>query len=791
MGEKICESHPVLNKRKKIQQSILALAAEHFPELEPRGRLPGYRYCFRGKVEESLTAIPVYLHLVIQHHRRKDEVLGHWEASYFGSPGVEKNRSPAVSATTGTIRLEDLGDHRWERFRKQLKAENIEGLLSSLDGHEELEIGLWQVYKNPNTRAKIPEQYEAVIRELVAQPGFSMSQPTRLNVANFIKGYVPEEARPEEGQFSLESSRARQKLADFQLTDPQSFVVHLISGAIAGGSDKVEVYVDSDDIIVEFGGRPLDRAALEQLFSNLLSGRSSPQGRELAVALNAASSLDPKLLLVESWREGQGVVLEIDEEGEHIREMEAPPKGEGHRVHFRDRPSLKVLKRFVNSLRRDHPELDLVRKRCSKAPVPILLEHKEDCRDFEAIKNSFFHLHWRHPEHPLLSFELSAPCKEEVSQVDASVLLSLGFEVGLDLMIHGVRYEPPESVDLRGLHALVCDNKASRDLSFTGLVADERWALLKQHLETGRDLLLREAARCYETLADEDKRRWDPTLRAKALRGALEFSSLRIFERLDGTLWDRATLLNHSAINFTGKEWKYGLRSGDPVYKLDRESQNLLWGGTFRCVDKELAAGQTYFSKKEAWMSRQPRVDFRFEEYEGPRHSLRGVEGEVALAQSPRAPSVIWTYARKRPLKHFVAKDMPPGVKVMANHDGLDVDDYWTELLANEALEEVSKVCEDGVLEFFDSLMTGETEHNDYLLNYLLYLKSKGENWTKYASRIKFQARYGEPVSLAEVLGHGSGKGGALENFWEESQRMLKTLAVPVSQLMMVRKLYD
>ena len=117
MGEKICESHPVLNKRKKIQQSILALAAEHFPELEPRGRLPGYRYCFRGKVEESLTAIPVYLHLVIQHHRRKDEVLGHWEASYFGSPGVEKNRSPAVSATTGTIRLEDLGDHRWERFR--------------------------------------------------------------------------------------------------------------------------------------------------------------------------------------------------------------------------------------------------------------------------------------------------------------------------------------------------------------------------------------------------------------------------------------------------------------------------------------------------------------------------------------------------------------------------------------------------------------------------------------------------------------------------------------------------
>ena len=322
-------------------------------------------------------------------------------------------------------------------------------------------------------------------------------------------------------------------------------------------------------------------------------------------------------------------------------------------------------------------------------------------------------------------------------------------------------------------------------------MADERWALLKQQLETGRDLFLREAARYYETLADEDRRRWAPVLRAKALRGALEFSSLRIFERLDGTLCDRPTLLNHSAVNFTGKEWRYGLRSGDPVYKLDRESQNLLWGATFRCVDKELAASQTYFSKREVWMAGQPMVDFRFEGYEGPRYSLRGVEGEVALAQSPQSPSVIWTYARKRPLKPLVDGGMPPGVKVMANHDGLDVDDHWAELLANEALEEVSRVGREGAHHFYESLMTGETEHNEYLLNYLIYLKSKGENWAKYAHRVKFQAKYGEPTSLAEVLGHGTGGGNTLENFWEESQRILKTLSVPVSQLMMVRKLYD
>ena len=781
----------MLSNRKKIQENILALASEHFPEFEPQGRLPGYRYCFSRKIEESLTAVPIYLHLVVQHHRRKDEVYGYWIASYFFPPKIGEEIPSAVSAVSRQVRLGNLGAAGWERFRKELKSEDVDALAGRLKGHGEFEIGLWQVYKNRNTRAKIPEQYEAVIRELVAQPNFWMSQPTQLNVADFIKGYVPYAASPEEGQFSLESSRARQKLADFQLTDPQSFVVHLVSGAIAGGADKVDVYVDSDDIIVEFGGQPLDRSALQQLFSNLLSGRSSPQGRELAVALNAASSLEPKKLLVASWRDGQGLVLEIDESGEHLREMETPPEGEGHRVHFRDRPSLKVLKRFLNSLRRDHPELDLVRKRCAKAPVPIFLEHEEDCRDFAALQSSLFHLHWRHSEHPLLSFELSAPCREEDSPLDASVLLSLGTEDGMDLMIHGVRYEPPQEIELRGLHALVCDNKANRDLSFTGLVADERWALLKQHLEGGRDLLFREAVRHFESLDDEEKKRWVPVLRAKALRGASEFISLRLFERLDGTLWDRPTMLNHSAVNFTGKEWKYGLRSGAPVYKLDRESQNLLWGASFRCVDEELAASQIYFSKRESWLSLQPMAVLRFEDYEGPRYSLRGVEGEVALAQSPQAPSVIWTYAQRRPLKPFLDGGMPPGVKVLANHDGLDVDDRWSELLPSEALEEVCSASREGVRYFYESLMTGESEHNDYLLNYLLYLKSKGENWTRYASRIKFQAKYGEPVSLAEVLGHGSGGGNALKNLWEESQRIMKTLTVPVSQLMMVRKLYD
>jgi hypothetical protein len=358
-------------------------------------------------------------------------------------------------------------------------------------------------------------------------------------------------------------------------------------------------------------------------------------------------------------------------------------------------------------------------------------------------------------------------------------------------MVHGVRYEPPQEVELRGLHALVCDNRANRDLSYTGLVADERWALLKQHLETGRDLLLRDAAVHYESLEEEEKRRWAPVLRAKALRGASELLSLRLFERLDGTFWDRPTLLNHSAVNVTGKEWRFGLRSGAPVYKMDRETQNLLWGATFRCVDEELALSQVYFSKREAWMGQQPIADFRFENYEGPRVSLRGVEGEVVLARNSQAPTVIWTYAQRRPLKHFVDEGMPPGVKVMVNHDGLDMNDHWSELSGNKALEKVTKACGDGVRYFYESLMTGETEHNDYLLRYLLYLKSKREVWTRYASRIKFQAKYGEPVSLAEVLGHGSGGGNALENFWEESQRVLKTLAVPVTQLMMVRELSE
>jgi hypothetical protein len=98
-----------------------------------------------------------------------------------------------------------------------------------------------------------------------------------------------------------------------------------VSAAIAGGAQWVSVHIDSDDIIVDGGRAFLSRLELENLFSNLLSGGGSIPARELAVALNAASSLKPKSLVIESWNGERGCRLQIEAKGETLSDLRESP----------------------------------------------------------------------------------------------------------------------------------------------------------------------------------------------------------------------------------------------------------------------------------------------------------------------------------------------------------------------------------------------------------------------------------------------------------------------------------
>ncbi len=111
------------------------------------------------------------------------------------------------------------------------------------------------------------------------------------------------------GSFTLDVEKARSKMARFQLTDPERYILELIAAAFAGGSPELEIDLTPDGLELRFGGTPLGRADLENLEDYLLVAEGThPALRYLAVGLNALTRLQPRRVLLES---PAGVALQL------------------------------------------------------------------------------------------------------------------------------------------------------------------------------------------------------------------------------------------------------------------------------------------------------------------------------------------------------------------------------------------------------------------------------------------------------------------------------------------------
>lgn len=98
------------------------------------------------------------------------------------------------------------------------------------------------------------------------------------------------------GRFTIDLGRAREKLGKYQLANPYAYVLEFVQAAVLRGAEEVEVTVDSDDLLLSFGGPPLLEEELHNLEMAVLEENSSLQHRvrkKLAMGLLAAQSLEP------------------------------------------------------------------------------------------------------------------------------------------------------------------------------------------------------------------------------------------------------------------------------------------------------------------------------------------------------------------------------------------------------------------------------------------------------------------------------------------------------------------
>ncbi|MGE0488111.1 MAG: hypothetical protein AB7S38_02730 [Vulcanimicrobiota bacterium] len=117
------------------------------------------------------------------------------------------------------------------------------------------------------------------------------------------------------GDFTIELSAARAKLAKFQLADPDYFVLKLLQAAVAGGAVRGSFRFRLSYLRFLFA-LPEDSVLFDQdrLFEGLALPALCPPGaiRHLAISITAGLTTHPLRVVWSTWRRGQLQQLEFD-----------------------------------------------------------------------------------------------------------------------------------------------------------------------------------------------------------------------------------------------------------------------------------------------------------------------------------------------------------------------------------------------------------------------------------------------------------------------------------------------
>ncbi|MBI3929763.1 MAG: hypothetical protein HY319_29755 [Armatimonadetes bacterium] len=172
-----------------------------------------------------------------------------------------------------------------------------------------------------------------------------------------------------EGEFTLDSTKAREKMRRYQLPDPHAYVLELVQCAVLREATRIEFRIDTDDMRMRFDGPPFTQVELETAEATMLeSGEDALQSiRQLGLGLSAAMALRPRFIRVESG----ATRLEL-RPGRPDRLTQIAPVA-GTRIHVRDRLRARHVVEALQSLFGHSSEGHFLRQRARYCPVPLLL----------------------------------------------------------------------------------------------------------------------------------------------------------------------------------------------------------------------------------------------------------------------------------------------------------------------------------------------------------------------------------------------------------------------------------
>ncbi len=196
------------------------------------------------------------------------------------------------------------------------------------------------------------------------------------------------------GHLRVDTARAVQKLREYQLAEPESWVLEVLRAAITLGATRLEVAGDASDVSVAWDGGLLDDETMRTVLDELVNPgalRNDGAIRRLATGLNTALGRMPRRVDIERTdASGQRTrvrytsdLLDAPAMGEAVKESGAGLESlmperiapadagavPGMRVTLRRRAGFDTFRRFLG--RAEPDELRLVRERADDVPVPL------------------------------------------------------------------------------------------------------------------------------------------------------------------------------------------------------------------------------------------------------------------------------------------------------------------------------------------------------------------------------------------------------------------------------------
>jgi tetratricopeptide (TPR) repeat protein len=302
------------------------------------------------------------------------------------------------------------------------------------------------------------------------------------------------------GVFTISTDKAREKLSQFALPNPRLYVLNVLASAVLGGATRIEANISTRQTSIEYDGEPLNPSQLEGLWNQLLNP-AKPALHELAVAINAARTLQPAELSVESWSGDRGCRCDI--EGDSLRLTDLEPKertGSGTRITVRE----TALKKTVLSLF-GVPERAILRANTYLGPAKVVLDGRELNQTLK-IGHSPQGAAWLHLKsgHGGLQVQAPDPSWAPACMIGEAFFSEGGFEAVLTLgpedvckkeslllICSGVAFRrPAELLGCSFASGVVSTDLLRKNLSHTDLAEDDAYRELLERLRERVDLLI-------------------------------------------------------------------------------------------------------------------------------------------------------------------------------------------------------------------------------------------------------------------------------------------------------------